>query len=280
MFGLRIFACPAILTSMISIIGIPLDYNSSHERGPADAPDKIRSALQSGSMNSCAENMFDIEDPSLVEDLGNIDIGGAKDGFTQIEGFLDSVLKKGHRPLLLGGDHSVTYPVLKAINRYHTPPTIVHFDAHPDLYDDFEGNPHSHASPFARIMENGLASRLIQIGIRTINPHQKDQISRFGVDVIEARDFSLQAFTDLNVEGPVYISVDMDGLDPAFAPGVSHFEPGGLTTREVLSIIQSLNGPVIGADIVEYNPRKDVNEMTAYVAAKILKELAAVMGTL
>ena len=72
----------------------------------------------------------------------------------------------------------------------------------------------------------------------------------------------------------------MDGLDPAFAPGVSHFEPGGLTTREVLSIIQSLNGPVIGADIVEYNPRKDVNEVTAYVAAKILKELAAVMGTL
>ena len=263
---------------MISIIGIPLDYNSSHERGPAEAPDKIRAALASGSMNTCAENLFDISDPDLVEDLGNMNIGGPEDGFSNIEGFLGGVLSKGHKPLLLGGDHSITFPILKAINIHHAPPTIVHFDAHPDLYDDFEGNPHSHASPFARIMEKGLASRLIQIGIRTINPHQKDQITRFGVEVIEAKDFSLETFKALNIEGPVYISLDLDGLDPAFAPGVSHFEPGGLSTREVLSVIQSIKNPVIGADIVEYNPRKDVNGMTAYVAAKILKELAAIMG--
>ena len=263
---------------MISIIGIPLDFNSSHERGPAEAPDKIRAALTSGSMNTCAENLFDVADEESVEDLGNIDIGGEADGFSNIEGFLDGVLAKGRKPLLLGGDHSVTFPILKAINKHHAPPTIVHFDAHPDLYDDFEGNPHSHASPFARIMERGLASRLIQIGIRTINAHQRDQIARFGVEVIESKDFSLEAFMALKVEGPVYISLDLDGLDPAFAPGVSHFEPGGLSTRDVLSVIQSIKGPVIGADIVEYNPRKDVGEMTAYVAAKILKELAAVMG--
>ncbi len=263
---------------MISIIGIPLDYNSSHERGPAEAPDKIRAALSSGSMNTCAENMFDVADKAKVEDLGNIEIDGEADGFASIQGYLDGVLAKGHKPLLLGGDHSVTYPILKALCEHHAPPTIVHFDAHPDLYDDFEGNPHSHASPFARIMEKGLANRLIQIGIRTINPHQRDQIARFGVEVIEAKDFSLDAFKALNVQGPVYISLDLDGLDPAFAPGVSHFEPGGLSTRDVLSVIQSIQGPVIGADIVEYNPRKDVNDMTAYVAAKILKELAAVMG--
>ena len=82
----------------------------------------------------------------------------------------------------------------------------------------------------------------------------------------------------MHIEGPVYVSVDLDGLDPAFAPGVSHFEPGGLSTRDVLSVIQSLKGPVIGADIVEYNPRKDINGMTAYVAAKILKDLAAIMA--
>lgn len=263
---------------MISIIGIPLDYNSSHERGPAEAPDKIRAALTSGSMNTCAENLFDVADPNLVEDLGNIVMGGPEDGFSNIEGFLDGVLTKGHKPLLLGGDHSVTYPILKSLSKHHAPPTIVHFDAHPDLYDDFEGNPHSHASPFARIMEKGLARRLIQIGIRTINPHQSDQIDRFGVEVIEARHFTLDRFKALKVDGPVYISVDMDGLDPAFAPGVSHFEPGGLSTRDVLSVIQSVQGSVIGADIVEYNPRKDVNDMTAYVAAKILKELAAVMA--
>ena len=263
---------------MISIIGIPLDYNSSHERGPAEAPDKIREALRSGSMNTCAENLFDVSDPKLVEDLGNIEIGNPEDGFSNIKGFLDGVLASKHKPLLLGGDHSITFPILKSINKYHAPPTIVHFDAHPDLYDDFEGNPHSHASPFARIMEKGLASRLVQIGLRTINAHQKDQIERFGVEVIEARHFSLEDFKELNVEGPIYISVDLDGLDPAFAPGVSHFEPGGLSTRDVISVIQSINSPVIGADIVEYNPRKDVGGITAYVAAKILKELAAAMG--
>lgn len=263
---------------MISIIGIPLDYNSSHERGPAEAPDKIRAALTSGSMNMCAENLFDLADESQIEDLGNIEIGSPQDGFSSIEGFTGAVLAKGHSPLTLGGDHSITYPVLKAVNAHYEPPTIVHFDAHPDLYDNFDDNPHSHASPFARIMENGLASRLVQIGLRTINTHQQEQIFRFGVDVIEARHFSLEAFKSLGVKGPVYISVDLDGLDPAYAPGVSHFEPGGLSTRDVLSVIQAIEGPVIGADIVEYNPRKDLNDMTAYVAAKILKELAAAIG--
>ena len=264
---------------MISIIGIPLDYNSSHERGPAEAPDKIREALTSGSMNTCAEGLFDFADPDLVEDLGNVEIGCPDKGFITIESFVSEVISKGHQPLCLGGDHSITYPLLKAINAHHAPPTIIHFDAHPDLYDNFEDNPHSHASPFARIMEQGLAKRLIQIGIRTINPHQLDQIYRFGVEVIEARHFDIATFKNLKVTGPVYISVDIDALDPAYAPGVSHFEPGGLSTRDVLSIIQSIEGPVIGADIVEYNPRKDVNNMTAYVAAKILKELAAIMGT-
>lgn len=263
---------------MISIIGIPLDYNSSHERGPADAPGEIRKALASGSMNNCAENLFDVSDKGAVRDLGNIDIGGPETGFSNIEKFVGDVIAGGDQPLVIGGDHSITYPVLKALNTHHEPPTIIHFDAHPDLYDNFEDNPHSHASPFARIMENNLASRLVQIGIRTINDHQQQQIYRFGVDVIEARHFSLEAFKGLKISGPVYISVDLDGLDPAFAPGVSHFEPGGLSTRDILSVIQSIKAPVIGADIVEYNPRKDLNSMTAYVAAKILKELAAVMA--
>jgi len=263
---------------MISIIGIPLDYNSSHERGAAEAPDKIRGALQSGSMNTFAEDLFDASDPKLVEDLGNISCEDPQSGFTMIESFLSEVLSRGRKVLALGGDHSVTYPILKAVNQHHAPPTIVHFDAHPDLYDDFEGNPHSHASPFARIMEAGLAKRLIQIGIRTINPHQKTQIERFGVDVIEARHFSSDGFKALKIEGPVYVSIDIDALDPAFAPGVSHHEPGGLTTRNIIDVVQSLSGQVISGDIVEYNPRKDISDMTAYVAAKFLKELCSAMA--
>ena len=145
----------------------------------------------------------------------------------------------------------------------------------PILYHDFRGNPHSHASPFARIMEEKLAQRLVQVGIRTMNGHQREQAERFSVEVIEMKD--MKDGLHLTFDTSVYISVDIDALDPAFAPGVSHREPGGLTTRQVIEIIQSINSPVIGADIVEFNPRMDQTGMTAVVCAKILKELAAKM---
>jgi arginase family enzyme len=153
--------------------------------------------------------------------------------------------------------------------------SILHFDAHPDLYHDFRGSPFSHASPFARIMEEKLAQRLVQAGIRTMNRHQREQAIRFGVEVMEMKD--LKDGLELRFDNPVYISVDMDALDPAFAPGVSHREPGGLTTRQVIEIIQSIEAPVIGGDIVEFNPKMDPTGMTAVVCAKILKELAAKM---
>ena len=102
--------------------------------------------------------------------------------------------------------------------------------AHPDLYEEFEGNRLSHACPFARIMEAGLAKRLVQVGIRTLNRHQREQAEKFGVDMIEMR--SLGAFDKLKADGPVYITFDTDVLDPAFAPGVSHREPGGISVRE------------------------------------------------
>src|SRR5690606_28940578 len=115
--------------------------------------------------------------------------------------------------------------------------------AHADLYDDFEGNPHSHASPFARIMEHRLAKRLVQVGIRTLNPHQREQAKHFGVEIIEIKDWNdNQTFS---FEGPLYISLDMDALDPAFAPGVSHHEPGGFSTRQVLNIIQNLKANIV-----------------------------------
>ena len=154
--------------------------------------------------------------------------------------------------------------------------TILHVDAHSDLYHEFEGERFSHACPFARIMEDRLASRLIQVGIRTMNPHQRDQALRFGVEVIDMRAWL--AGVRPRVEGEIYLSVDLDALDPAFAPGVSHHEPGGLSVREVISLIQGLEGDLIGADVVEYNPRRDVNGVTATVAAKLVKEIAGRMS--
>nr|NIV28320.1 agmatinase [Anaerolineae bacterium] len=148
-------------------------------------------------------------------------------------------------------------------------------DAHPDLYDEIEGNRYSHGCPFARIMEESLVTRLVQVGIRTMNPHQRAQAERFGVEVHEMRDW--RPGTAFDFGGPVYLSLDLDVLDPAFAPGTSHHEPGGLSTREVLELIQNLRAPIVGADIVELNPKRDPLGITAMAAAKLLKEVVAGM---
>jgi arginase family enzyme len=145
------------------------------------------------------------------------------------------------------------------------------------LYEEFEGDRFSHACPFARIMEEGLARRLVQVGIRTLNSHQRRQAQRYGVEVMEMR--SWEAGARPAVDGAVYLSVDLDVLDPAFAPGVSHREPGGLSVREVLSLVQQMGGGLVGADLVEYNPRQDIGGVTAVVAAKIVKEIAGRMLT-
>ena len=123
-------------------------------------------------------------------------------------------------------------------------------------------------------MESGLVYRLVQIGVRTVNGHQREQADKFGVEIIEMRYWRDGLTFDFDT--PLYISFDMDCLDPAFAPGVSHWEPGGFSTRQVLSVIQSLHAPLIGADIVEFNPRVEA-PITAMVAAKVFKEIAAKM---
>jgi len=254
----------------IILQGISFDEKSSYLRGPALAPPLIREAYNSDSANYFAESGLEIR-PELFDDKGDFKI---KDYF-DIEKITIENLVKDVSLLTLGGDHSITYPILKAINRIYGPVDILHIDAHGDLYDEFEGDTYSHASPFARIMEDGLASRLVQVGIRTLSAHQREQADKYGVEIIEMKDFELAKLPKL--ENPIYLSLDIDALDPAFAPGISHHEPGGLSTREVLGILQNVKVPIIGADIVEYNPTRDINDMTAVVCAKFLKEIAAKM---
>jgi arginase len=124
-------------------------------------------------------------------------------------------------------------------------------------------------------MEAGLAARLVQVGIRTANEPQRNHLQRFPVEQLRMKDWA--GTFDMAFEGPVYLSVDLDVLDPAFAPGVSHHEPGGLSVREVLRIVQGLRGRLVGADVVELNPSRDRDGVTAMVAAKIVKEIAARM---
>lgn len=258
-----------------TLLGIPYDASSSFMRGAADAPARIRAALRSASSNGWSESGTDVLADGVLGDAGDLVVGEGDAARTAIEAGVRDVLQRGGRPISLGGDHSVTYGILRALSRRHRNITIVQIDAHPDLYEDFEGDRYSHACQFARIMEERLAARLVQVGIRTMNAHQRAQAKRFGVDVIDMKVWATGRRPKAG--GPTYVSLDLDGLDPAFAPGVSHPEPGGLSTREVIGIIQALPGPIIGADVVELNPRRDVNELTAFVAAKFVKEIAAQM---
>ena len=238
----------------LALIGIPDDSNSSFFRGSADAPTAIREALFSDAFNMWSET--------------GVDLGA--DVFAEA---VHVVLDHGLTPILLGGDHADHVAHRAGV------PAMVRSLEHPALrrpsgpLRQFREQPVLPCSPFARIMENELADRLVQVGIRTATGHEREQAERFGVEIIEMR----QMPDDLALEfdGPVYITVDIDGLDPAYAPGVSHPEPGGLSPRQVIHAIQGLAEQIVGADIVEVNPRKDIHNITAVLAAKIVKEIAA-----
>jgi arginase len=262
-------------TGTPTLLGVPYDASSSFLRGAAAAPAKIREALRSAAGNGTSEAGIDVLAEGVLADAGDVDMVEGSDPRAAITDAVRNVAKRGGRPISLGGDHSITYPILKALAPVNPNLTIVQFDAHPDLYDEFEGDRFSHACQFARIMEDKLATRLVQVGIRTMTAHQREQAKRFNVDVIDMKIWELGRRPKPG--RPTYISLDLDGLDPAFAPGVSHTEPGGLTVRDVLSVIQSVPGPIIGADIVELNPSRDVNDLTAFVAAKFVKEIASRM---
>ncbi len=257
-----------------TLLGIPFDAYSSYLRGAGDAPPKIREALRCDASNSWTESGVDLGMAGVYEDAGDLAFS-EKEAFPAIEAGVGELIDAGKRPVSLGGDHSITYPVVKAFAGRYPELTIFHFDAHPDLYDEFEGNRLSHACPFARIMEAGLAKRLVQVGIRTMVRHQREQAERFGVEVVEMR--GLPAYERLKAAGPVYVTFDMDVLDPAFAPGVSHREPGGMSVREAIAHLHAIEGEIVGADVVEFNPVRDVAGVTATVASKILKEILGKM---
>ncbi|MGQ0733669.1 MAG: agmatinase family protein, partial [Acidobacteriota bacterium] len=268
---------------MIALLGLPWDASSSSQRGPAQAPPHIRRALWASSSNAWSERGYDLAAPGVLEDAGDLplpdDPAAAREA---IEQAVSRLLGQGRTPFILGGDHSVSYPVLRAVAGGGEPPTVLHFDAHADLYECFpltdgpggeRPDPYSHACPFTRIMEEGLATRLIQIGLRTLNAHQRQQAARFGVEQFGADRWREALPLLASLSGPVYVSLDIDVVEPMLAPGVSHPEPGGLSVRDVLDLIAAIRARLVGADLVEYNPENDVRDLTARVAAKFLKEL-------
>lgn len=287
----------------VGLVGLPMDLNTSFSQGPADAPAAIRTALASDHWNAYTERGLDVS--GVVRDCGdafahNLDYDGgpAHDPVARQQAMVagiadkcDSLSKERLAPIFLGGDHSVTCAAITAlrgdVGAGDRPMDILLFDAHPDLYDDLDGNRYSHASPFARLMESRQElrlGRLVQVGIRTANAHQRQQARRFGVDTIPAMDLQhvlrQGARNRLVFRNPVYISIDIDVLDPACAPGVSHIEPGGITTRQLIDLLHSIEplAGVVGGDVVELNPATDVRDVTAITAAKVVKELAGIVS--
>jgi agmatinase len=259
-----------------TLIGIHWDASSSFRRGAAAAPAAIRAALRSDAGNMWTEDLQDLSAEAALTDAGDLELpeepAAARAAMTA---GVRSMLDAGARPIVLGGDHSITYPVVKAFHSVHPKLALLHFDAHADLYDEFQGDRFSHACPFARILEEGLVDSLVQVGIRAGTGHHREQARRFGVQTITMAEFHRVVRPE--VASPVYLSIDLDALDPSAVPGVSHPEPGGMTTRELLEAIQALDVPIVGADVVELNPSLDLRDLTAGVAAKLVKEVAAAM---
>ena len=260
----------------IAVTGVPFDQAVSHRSGTRMGPEGIRKASAENAWGPFWPWMFDPFDTLAVADYGDcfFDWGKKEDFPATLENHTAEILKAGAETITLGGDHYISYPVLRAYHKKHGALALVHFDAHRDVEID-NGGRIDHGTMFGYAVREGLIdpNKSVQIGIRTLTQHCREQAQRFGVEIIPMADFSVKAVPSLS--GPVYISLDLDGIDPSEAPGVSHPEPGGLRVREVLAVLRSINAPIIGADIVELNPSRDIGGVTAILAAKLIREIAS-----
>jgi arginase family enzyme len=248
-------------TYNIAILGVPYDGKSSYLKGPSKGPQAIRAASTGEAINAWTELGINLEDAVTIVDLGDVDVAGDfSDISVRVEERVWKILAKDGLPIVLGGDHSISLPVVRAMAKKHPLLDILHFDAHPDLYEELYGDRYSHACPFARILDEGLAKNLVQVGIRASTGAHRQKASAFGVRTITMKDWQ----DDLT-------------LDPAFAPGVSHLEPGGLSTRQVVNLLHGLEADIVGMDVVEVNPARDISGITAAAAVKIIMEAAAKM---
>jgi agmatinase len=251
-------------------VGLPDDSQSSFHRGCAEAPPRIRSAYDGNCYSATSESGVDLT--GSVADLG--------DWAPQASWELTSVayresaarlFRAGKVPFFAGGDHGVTVPIVLG-----QPVYVIQFDAHPDLYPEYEGGRTSHACVAARLLEMEHVAGVTQLGIRTLNAPQAAEAERHRERLLiyQACDLpeKIPALDHIPANALVYITLDLDGLDPAFAPGVAHPVPGGLAPRQVLDFLQRFPWRLAGMDAVEVHPGRDVNDQTAILAARLIHE--------
>ena len=262
-------------TLPLAFAGLPCDSQSTFRRGSAEGPSRIRLAYDGRGYNATTELGADLS--GLVSDEGDWRPAGDWDGtWEDYRARAEAVFAREAVPFFAGGDHAVTIPLVEALEVLDEPVHVVQIDAHPDLYPEFDGDRWSHACVGARILEMEHVDSLTQIGIRTLNQPQLEVARRHAgrLTVLEARDAPFRPSDLMHIPdgAPVYLTVDLDGFDPAFAPGVSHPVPGGLTPRQVLGLIQEAPWRFVGMDAVEVNPSLDSGDRTALLAARLLHE--------
>ncbi len=265
-----------IEAASLVFLGLPDGSQSSYLRGCENGPSAIRKALDGRSYNSTTELGVDLA--GRIADLGDVTLGATFD--ETAERFRDattSILKSKRTPFLVGGDHAVTVPAVLGFEAFPTEIHVVQIDAHPDLYPEYEGSRSSHACTGARLLEMNHVSSLTQIGIRTLTEEQ-EKIGKQHEDrltILPAREVtrdSIRRIQEALAGKPVYITLDLDGLDPAYAPGVSHPVPGGLTSRQVLDFLQQATFDLVGMDLVELNVEQDLRSLTAILGGHLLQE--------
>lgn len=274
-----------------AFIGVPLDIGTSNRAGARFGPRQIRadSALLRPYNMATGAAPFDA---LQVADLGDVPINtySIAKSLAIIGAFYDAVLAAGCRPLTLGGDHTIALPILRAVAKKHGPVALVHVDAHADINDEMFGEPVAHGTPFRRAVEEGLLAcdKVWQIGLRGTGyaADDFDWPRAQGFTVVQAHELWYSSLAPLMAQvrerigprHPVYISFDIDGIDPSFAGGTGTPEVGGLTVPQALEIIRGCHGlNVVGADLVEVAPPYDPSGNTALLGANLLYEMLCVL---
>lgn len=271
-------------------VGVPFDIGTSNRSGARFGPRQIRAEsclLRPYNMGTRAAPF----DSLAVADIGDVATNpyNLNDSIRRIEQAYDAILEHDCRPLTLGGDHTIVLPILRAIRKKHGAVGLVHIDAHADINDHMFGEPIAHGTPFRRAVEEGLldCNRVAQIGLRGTGYEAEDfdWPRNQGFRVVQAEECWNKSLAPLMEEivakvggGPVYFSIDIDGLDPSIAPGTGTPEIGGLTGVQALEVIRGCRGlDIIGGDLVEVSPPYDPTGNTALMGANLLFEMLCVL---
>jgi|TARA_B110000196_G_scaffold146324_1_gene126652 guanidinobutyrase len=274
----------------VGIFGVPFDLGTSNRPGARFGPRGIREESVMIRPYNMATRAAPF-DSLRIDDLGDVATNAfdKDDSIARIEAFADNLLAHGLTTVAIGGDHTIVLPMLRAMKKIHGPVGLVHVDAHTDINDEMFGEKIAHGTPFRRAVEEGLldCDRVVQIGVRGTGytADDFDWSRQQGFRVVQAEECWHTSLEPLMAEvreklggGPVYLSFDIDGLDPAYAPGTGTLEIGGLTTPQGIEVIRGCYGlDIVGCDLVEVAPIYDVSGMTSRIAADLIYEMLCVL---